>query len=192
MLQYLHGTRTLKLHLNTVSECDGINVTAYSDADFASDKIDRKCLCGTIVRVNGALIGWNTKKQSTVALFTMEAEYAAATVAIQDLLWTKHALEECGLPVQTPMLLRVDNQAAITQLNDESSSCKAKHVDVKLKFAKDHITRGDIKPKFVDTANQVADISRKPSQPRSSRPCASSWACTDAKRQPQAIRPSWS
>ena len=133
--RYLKGTRSLKLCLE---HDDGISIplriTSYSDADFAADKDDRKSISANVVYVNGIIAGWNCKKQGTVALSTAEAEFVAAAVGGREALGLKELFEEFGMQSKTPMILKIDNQAAIIQLESEASAASSKHVDVKLKF----------------------------------------------------------
>ena len=97
VLRYLSGTRTIGLVFGgrddqvrsaAASESRGhnaqqVSVCAYADADWASDKTDRKSVTGWIAKLNGDLISWSSKKQRTVALSTCEAELYAEAAAIQ-------------------------------------------------------------------------------------------------------------
>ena len=101
--------------------------------------------------MNGAPIEWMLRRQTIVASSTMEAEFVAATTVIQNRLWIRNVIFECGLDVERPMLLHVDNQAAIQALKRESSSCKSKHLDLKVKFIRHHVVDGEVLPQFVAT-----------------------------------------
>lgn len=57
-------------------------LVVYSNADWASDLEERRSTtgyCFSLTR-DGPLISWKSKKQSTVALSTCEAEYMALAV----------------------------------------------------------------------------------------------------------------
>ena len=58
----------------------------------------------------GGPISWRSRSQETVALSTMEAEYMAAATATQEAFWLRFLLEEMGLNVATPIVLREDNK----------------------------------------------------------------------------------
>ncbi|OWZ16110.1 polyprotein [Phytophthora megakarya] len=79
-------------------------------------------------------ISWICKKQCGVSLSTMEAEYTAASVLGAELLGIRELLKELGAKSEMPMPLRIDNQAALKQLDGELASGKAKHIDVRIKF----------------------------------------------------------
>jgi hypothetical protein len=51
----------------------------YSDAYYAGCKVDRKSTFGTCQFLGWSLASWSSKKQNSVALFTVEAEYVAAS-----------------------------------------------------------------------------------------------------------------
>jgi hypothetical protein len=51
-----------------------IRIDGYADADWGSDLAKRKLTTGYIFMMNGGPISWTSKKQTTVALSTMEAE----------------------------------------------------------------------------------------------------------------------
>ena len=70
-------------------------------------------------------------------------------------------LMECGIPAAYPLPLWMDNQAVIKQLRNESSACKSKHMDLRLKFVRKHESDGVIDPKFVPTDAQAANVFTK-------------------------------
>ncbi|CAM8951219.1 unnamed protein product [Rhodiola kirilowii] len=59
---------------------------AYTDADYAGCKIDRKSTSGMAQFLGPCLISWGSKKQSSIALSTAEAEYIAAAACCAQLL----------------------------------------------------------------------------------------------------------
>ena len=160
VLTYLNTTKTLRLDMSEATNIDQVRIEGYCDADWANDK-DRKSITGMIIKFEGNPLSWGTKKQTLVATSTMEAEFVAATSTIQDMVWINNILEECDIEMERPTKIYVDNQAAIAQLQDESSSCKTKHLDIKLKYVKEHVKNKTIEPEYVDTKNQHADIFTK-------------------------------
>ena len=93
-----------------------LNLASFSDADFASNKADRKSLTGAVVVLNGMILSWKCKKQGSVLLSTMEAEFVAASDAARKLLGARELLQELGLVIVSPMPMMIDNQAAIKNL----------------------------------------------------------------------------
>nr|CCA24530.1 hypothetical protein TcasGA2_TC015470 [Albugo laibachii Nc14] len=77
---------------------------------------------------------WSCKKQTGVLLSTMEAEFIAASQAGRELLGLRQLFQELGIKITEPMKMKMDNQAAIKQLESEKSTASAKHGDIRFKF----------------------------------------------------------
>jgi hypothetical protein len=54
------------------------NADRYTDSDYAGCKVDRKSISGTCQFLGRSLVSWSSKKQTSVALSTAEAEYVTA------------------------------------------------------------------------------------------------------------------
>ncbi|KAE9289670.1 hypothetical protein PF008_g25829 [Phytophthora fragariae] len=160
--RYLAGTKSLRLSMNgqRASE-EPLKVIAYSDADFAADKADRKSVTGGLLTVDGMPVSWVCKKQTGVSLSTMEAEHTAASVMATELLGVRELLGKLGITHASPMSLRVDNQAALKQLDGEGSSSKAKHIDVRIKFVGGLAKRGVLKAEYLESEKMPADVLTK-------------------------------
>ena len=153
----------MKLRLRQKQEANNSAVkhTSKSDADFAGDKVSRKSVSGGIFCLNGMIVGWTCRKQAAVAMSTTEAEFASASHAGQELLGLRELLTELKFDVVLPMMMEMDNQAAIRQLENEESSTRAKHIDIKIKFIKDYAKKGIVKPTYIPTKAMVADLLTK-------------------------------
>ena len=62
----------------------------------------------------GAAITWSSRKQSSVALSTVEAEYMALSIATQEAISLRQLQEELGMEETGPTLIYEDNQGAIS------------------------------------------------------------------------------
>jgi len=70
---------------------NGLDVEAsvlvgYGDADWGSDEVDRRSTSGYVFFYGGGPVSWKTRKQTTVAISTVEAEYLSATEATKQAL----------------------------------------------------------------------------------------------------------
>lgn len=166
ILRYLRGTSSFGLFFKT-GQGTGCkwSATIYSDADWAGDATDAKSVSGCVLMINGIVIAWASKKQTSVALSTMEAEYIAAAMAVKDAVWIKQLLVEIGLwKKDRAITLQVDNQSAIKSMENEITSSRSKHINVRYHFIRDVIKRGDVKVNYCPTQQQLADILTKPLQ----------------------------
>jgi hypothetical protein len=83
VLRYVQGTIDLGLCYDKGYD---VALTGYADSDWAGDT-DRRSTTG--FEVYGATVSWVTKKQSTVAPSSTEAEYVALATAAAELIWMK-------------------------------------------------------------------------------------------------------
>jgi hypothetical protein len=72
------------------------DLLGYSDSDYAGCKVDRKRTIGTCQFLGRSLVSWSSKKQNSVALSTVEAEYVAVGACYAQLLWMKQTLNDYG------------------------------------------------------------------------------------------------
>lgn len=134
---------------------------AYSDADYGRYKVDRKSTSGTCQFLRNMLISWFSKKQASIALSTTEAEYMAVASCCTQLLWIKQQLHDFGLNLHN-IPIYCEYTSAINLSKNAVHHSRAKHIDIRHHFLKDHVSQGTIKLEYVDTMNQLADIFTKP------------------------------
>jgi hypothetical protein len=106
-------------------------------------------------------VSWSSKKQTSVALSTAEAEYVAADQCCAQLLWMRQTLRDFGYNLSNVPLL-CDNESAIHLADNPVEHNRTKHIDIQHHFLRDHQQRGDIDIYHISTENQLADIFTKP------------------------------
>jgi hypothetical protein len=79
------------------SASSSLDLVSFSDADFAGCGIDRKSTSGTCHFLGSSLIYWSSRKQSSVAQSTTEAEYVAAASCYSHILWIVHTMRDFGV-----------------------------------------------------------------------------------------------
>ena len=139
-------------------------LSTYSDADFAGDSADRKSTTGAIHLYNKSPVAWTSTKQGIQALSTCEAEYIAATTAVQTTQCLRRILSEINLLPPAPTPLYVDNQAAIAIAKNTAPTRKRKFIELRHHFLRAHIRRGSIKIMHVPSRDMLADLLTKPSE----------------------------
>ncbi|KAK9225892.1 hypothetical protein WN943_010937 [Citrus x changshan-huyou] len=138
-----------------------IDLTCYSDADFAGYKVDRKITSGTCYILRHSLVSWFSKKQNSVALSTTEAEYIAAGSCCAQALWMKQTLRDYGINLEQ-IPIKCDNTSAINLSKNTIQHSRTKHIEIRHHFLRDHIQKGDIALEFISTEKQLVDIFTKP------------------------------
>ena len=162
VLRYLKGTISQGLIFN----CEGNKcLEGFTDASWANSD-GRKSISGYCFRLSNmsALISWKSKKQSTVALSTCEAEYISMTHGIQEGIFLKQLLVDmlvfCN---EDPVVLFVDNKGAIDLGKNPVHHQRSKHIDIKYHFIRSKIQDGQFVLKYVPSKDNIADIFTKPS-----------------------------
>ena len=158
ILRYLKGTTNLGLMYKKTSE---YKLSGYCDADYAGDRTERKSTSGNCQFLGSNLVSWASKRQSTIALSTAEAEYISAAICSTQMLWMKHQLEDYQI-LESNIPIYCDNTAAISLSKNPILHSRAKHIEVKYHFIRDYVQKGVLLLKFVDTDHQWADIFTKP------------------------------
>ncbi|KAL9437846.1 hypothetical protein AB3S75_023671 [Citrus x aurantiifolia] len=106
-------------------------------------------------------ISWKSKKQHTIARSSVEAEYRATATATCELKWLKGLLMSLGVDHSRPMHLYCDSQATLHLAANLVFHQRTKHIEVDCHFVRDEIQRRNIRPAYVSTNIQLADIFTK-------------------------------
>jgi hypothetical protein len=125
------------------------DLIGYLDSDYAGCKVDRKSTLGILGR---SLVSWSSKKQTSVALSTAEAEYVAARQCCAQLLWMRQTLRDFGYNLSKVLLL-CDNESAIRMADNPVEHSRTKHIDIRHHFLIDHQQKGDIEVFHISTEN---------------------------------------
>ena len=135
-------------------------VDIYSDSDWAEERIDRKSVSGMALMLNGRIVNWQSKKQSTVALSSTEAEFYALTEAVKEAIFIRQWFEHI-LRIKTIPTIYEDNNGAREIADHTTNHNKLKHVDIRHFFVRDHVKAKQVTLKEVRSAENIADIFTK-------------------------------
>jgi hypothetical protein len=84
VLRYLKGTIDYGLRYASDRE---ISLQSFIDSDWAGSVADRKSTYGCCFSMGSTMISWFSRKQTSVALSLVEAEYIAACSASSEVVW---------------------------------------------------------------------------------------------------------
>ena len=159
VLRYLKGTAEISLVFTKATD---VFLNGYSDSDWGSLP-DRKSVTGYCFKLNldGSFVAWKTRKQSTVALSTCEAEYVALSCSIQEAQFLEQLyfdITGCDLCV----VLHVDNQAAISLARNPVDHKRSKHIDVRYHHARNYVMNDHVELLYAPTDLNLADPFTKP------------------------------
>ena len=105
IFRYLKGTLDFGLWYPKGND---LTLIAYSDTNWAGCVDDRKSISGTMFFLGSYLVSWSSKKQSSVSLSTIEAEYIAATTCCTQILWMKQTLQDIHVTCNEPIPILCD------------------------------------------------------------------------------------
>ncbi|KAK2070950.1 hypothetical protein P8C59_005410 [Phyllachora maydis] len=111
----------------------------FSDSDFAGDKATSKSTYGYLYKLAGGPISWKTKRATTIALSTLEAETDGLTEAIREVQWIIGLFSELHRPIDYPITLYGDNQGSITVANDPALYARTKHTLLKFRYVREQV-----------------------------------------------------
>ncbi|KAK2073479.1 hypothetical protein P8C59_007764 [Phyllachora maydis] len=111
----------------------------FSDSDFAGDKATSKSTYGYLYKLAGRPISWKTKRATTIALSTLEAETNGLTKAIREVQWIIELFSELYRPIDYPITLYRDNQGSITVANDPALHARTKHTLLKFQYVREQV-----------------------------------------------------
>ncbi|GJT63177.1 putative ribonuclease H-like domain-containing protein [Tanacetum coccineum] len=132
-LMYLTSSR---LDLDT-----GIELTAYADVDHARCQDTRHSTSGSAQFLGDKLVSLSSKKQKSIAISTIEAEYISLTRCCAQILWMRSQLIDYGLAF-TKILLYCDNKSDIALCCNNVHHSRSKHIDVRYHFIKEQDENG--------------------------------------------------
>ena len=89
VLRYLRGTVGYGLRYTADSD---MQLVGYTDSGWAGSVEDRKSTSGCCFSLGSAIIYWFSRKQTSVALSSAEAEYIAACMAAREAVWLRKLL----------------------------------------------------------------------------------------------------
>ncbi|MCO5547696.1 hypothetical protein L7F22_001147 [Adiantum nelumboides] len=111
-----------------------VELHGYIDADWAGSTTDRRSTSGFMFTLESAANTWSSKKQSTVALSSIEAEYRGATVAACEVAWLRKLLMDLRLQVDREVVIYCDNLSSIQLARNPVFHARIKHIEVHYQF----------------------------------------------------------
>ncbi|KAE8992242.1 Retrovirus-related Pol polyprotein from transposon TNT 1-94 [Phytophthora rubi] len=139
----------------------GTQLEAYSDADWAGNRDDRRSVSGMLLMLCGAPVVWRSMFQKTVALSSTEAEYMALSDCVKECVWIRRLLKEIGAEQVGATVIYEDNQGAMALAKNVGYQARTKHIDIRYHFIRKKVVSNEVELEYVDTKNQLADFMTK-------------------------------
>ena len=155
ILRYMRGTTDYGIVFEAARKDEEKALVGFCDSDYAMSVDTRKSQSGYVFCLYGSMVSWNYNLQSVVALST--TEYIALAEADKESFWLKGILADFGIE-QKAVQIRCDSSSAIYLSKHQTFHERSKHVDVRLNFIRDEVSRGTVEIAKVYTEENAADM----------------------------------
>ena len=173
--KYLLATKDKGMILNPKNH----SFDCWVDADFVGnwdrvyadvDPGTAKSRAGYIITYGACPIVWASKLMQEVALSTAEAEYAAISMSLRDVIFLMQVLEETKAELgwqtneEVPKVhckLFEDNSGALEMARLPKMRPRTKHLCVKMHHFREHVRKGLVSIHKIPTRFQLGDIATK-------------------------------
>ena len=158
ILYYIKGTLNYGL---MYEKSKSFFLSDFVDVDWVGDVNNRRSATSFCFTAGSAAISWNSKKQSTFALSSCEAEYVAATMATQECLWLRRLIQEMVTTLDQPIQINCDNESAIKLAGNPIFHARSKHIETHYHFVREKVLWQYVQLQKIHTNEHVANIFTK-------------------------------
>ena len=136
----------------------------YANADWAGDQDESKLTSGYAFLLSNGAISWRSKKQTCIALSTMEAKFFACSVAVQEVIWLRRIIQSLGIVKDDfgPTTVFSDSQETIAYAKYPKYHGKTKHIDTKNNFIRDIIAQNEVILNYLPSREMIVYPFTKP------------------------------
>ncbi|GKV35863.1 hypothetical protein SLEP1_g44069 [Rubroshorea leprosula] len=138
-----------------------IKLLGFCDSDWAGSEDDMKSTTGFCFTLGSGVISWCSQKQVALAQSTAEAEYIAATTAVDQAIWLRKLLVDVHHAQSNPTEMLCDSKAAVAIAKNPVFHGKTKHFKLKYHIVRVVENDGDIVMVHCSSEENVADIFTK-------------------------------
>ena len=161
LVQYIFNNRSTPLALGD----DCLHITSYGDSDWAGCAKTRKSRSGVLNFIGSSIIMWVSRMQTIVAQSTMEAEYVALCLAIQNSNYIKNllnSLEIKQIHITYAPTVFCDNEAAVSVSWNPKHHQRTKHIELKYQYCADQVKKKAVVIDNIKSADNCSDVCTKP------------------------------
>ena len=138
ILRYVKDTINYGILYKRSKDC---KLARYRDTDYARYHDTQKSSIEYVFKLDSRTISWCSKRQSTISLSTIEAEYRAAIRATQESTWLKLLTEDLHQKINYPVPPHYDNHSAVCLVENLMFHARTRHVEVHCHFVRDKVLK---------------------------------------------------
>ena len=124
-----------------VTKSDQLDIIGYSDSDFARCQDSRRSTSSYIYMLVGGAISWKSAKHTLIASSTMATEFIACFEASNHGILLRNFVTGLRIvdTIERPLKIFCDNNSVVLHSNNNRSSAKSKHIDIKFLIVKERV-----------------------------------------------------
>ena len=105
------------------------------------------------------IVSWKSVKQSLIATSTMEAKFVTCHEASNQAIWLQNFITELCIVdgIEKPLRIKCNNKVAELYSNNNRSSSKSKHIDLKFLVVKEIVQSFWVSIEHTSTNFMIAD-----------------------------------
>ena len=107
-----------------------VKLHGFTNADWAGSPMDRKSTSRGVFSIESKTVSWYSRKQRSMALSSMEAEYMAASQAACEAIWMRKILVGLFGSHLDPSVIHCDNQSCIKLSINPVFHDRYKYIDI--------------------------------------------------------------
>jgi hypothetical protein len=108
------------------------------------------------------LVAWISKKQGSISLSTVEAEYIVVATCCTWILWMIQTLADLMVNYIDLITIHCANTSAISVSKNPVLHYKTKHIPIQYHFLREQVTNRVVQLNYIPSIEQIADIFTKP------------------------------
>ena len=142
----------------TFQRGSGLGLVAYADADYTNKAIYRRSVSGGVVMCAEACVCLFSRTQKCVTLSTTEAEYVALADTIKEVIFLGYVWSFILIGLGSACItVFEDNKGARHLAHNLMPASNSKHIDVRHRFLREVVFRGEFDIIAVESEQQHAD-----------------------------------
>ena len=167
LVRFLKRTKKAKLNYTNRQGISGLDLSEYSydsrspfgfaDANWESPR----SVSSNIVMCCNAAIIWAVRKQTNVALSTVQAELTALSDEACEMLYCQKVFKDLNMDFKEPSTVYCDSKGAIENAKHPVRKNRLKHVDTKCFFIRECVDNQKLIVTKIGTHDNIADIGTK-------------------------------
>ena len=136
---------------------ESLELEGYTDSDWGGCPDTGRSTGGFVFLLGGAAVSWSSRRQTSNALSSCEAEYMAACEAAKEGIWLRETLSQLEQPRSGPVMVKCDSQSAMSLMKNPVLHIRTKHINIQYHYIRETIEKGEVYFVFCRTELMVAD-----------------------------------